>query len=373
MKTQMGEQTALQALQDCLGKISFLQVEYIGPIRGGQGPDLQAVLRVQGRPVEVFAEYEDNGLTRWARQAVYVLKGWLAERPGAYGVFIAPYISPAAAAICKEAQIGYLDLAGNCHLSFETVYVHQEGYPNPFPQRRDLRSLYSPKAERILRVLLTQSQCNACAAPTRQHLLGWKTEALAEAAEVSFGQVSNVKKLLADREWLLLDAAGIRLSNPGALLDDWTQQYKYRRNRVTDYYSMTDVTESEYRLAETCQHLGLRYALTGFSGAARLAPAVRYQRVMAYIQGDLGALTDALGWKPVPSGANISLLAPYDEGVFYLVGAALSSSKGAAHGARDMDGVQIAAPVQVYLDLQSYRGRGQEAAEAVRKEMEKSL
>jgi len=321
-------------------------VEYIGPIRGGQGPDLQAVLRVQGRPVEVFAEYEDNGQPRWARQAVYVLKGWLAERPGAYGVFIAPYISPAAAAICKEAQVGYLDLAGNCHLSFETVYVHQEGYPNPFPQRRDLRSLYSPKAERILRVLLIQSQCN------------WKTEALAEAAEVSFGQVSNVKKLLADREWLLSDAAGIRLSNPGALLDEWTLQYKYRRNRVTDYYSMTDVTESEYRLAETCQHLGLRYALTGFSGAARLAPAVRYQRVMAYIQGDLGALTDALGWKPVPSGANISLLAPYDEGVFY--------------GARDMDGVQIAAPVQVYLDLQSYRGRGQEAAEAVRKEMEKS-
>lgn len=344
MKAQMGKQAAIQALLDCLKKVPFLRVEAVN--EGLEGVDFLVVLRVQDRPVTVLAEYKDSGQPRLTRQAVFELKNYLAERPMAYGVFIAPYISPAAAAICQEAGIGYLDLAGNCHLTIETVYVHQEGYPNPLPQRRDLRSLYSPKAERILRVLLTLPQRS------------WKTGALAEAAEVSFGQVANVKKLLADREWLLSDAAGIRLNKPGALLDEWVQQYRYLRNQVTDYYAMTDVSESEYQLAETCQRLGLRYALTGFSGAARLAPMVRYQRALAYVQGNLAVLADALGWKPVPSGANISLLVPYDKGVFY--------------GAQDIDGVQTVAPVQIYLDLQNYRGRGQEAAEALRKEMQKS-
>ena len=69
-------------------------------------------------------------------------------------------------------------------------------------------------------------------------------------------------------------------------------------------------------------------------------------------------MIDALGWKAVTTGSNISLLIPYDDGVFY--------------GVKDMDEIAIASPVQTYLDLQSVRGRGQEAAQAVRKEIEKA-
>jgi hypothetical protein len=56
----------------------------------------------------------------------------------------------------------------------------------------------------------------------------------------------------------------------------------------------------------------------------------------------------ALSRKEVPSGANVTLLSPYDDGVFY--------------GAAEVDGLRIASPVQVYLDLVGYRGRGEEAA-----------
>jgi hypothetical protein len=55
--------------------------------------------------------------------------------------------------------------------------------------------------------------------------------------------------------------------------------------------------------------------------------------------------------KEVPSGSNITLLKPYDEGVMY--------------GAREVDGVWIVAAIQAYLDLVSFRGRGEEAAEAL--------
>lgn len=346
MKVETGESVAIQALRDCLEEIPFLQLKKVSTSENASGPDFLMEVRVQNRPLTIVAEYKNSGQPRLAREAVYQIKDWLAKGLGVYGVFTAPYISPKAAAVCKEAGIGYLDLAGNCLLSFETVFVHREGKPNSRVQRRELRSLYSSKAERILRVLLSRPQQS------------WKTEALAEAAQVSFGQVANVKKLLADREWLAPNGSGMRLNNPGAVLDEWAAQYRFRRNQVVDYYALAEVSECEYQLAEACQRQGMRYALTAFSGAARLAPAVRYQRAVAYVDGDPDSLTDSLGWKRVTSGANVSLLVPYDEGVFF--------------DSREMDGTQLVTPIQIYLDLQNYSNRGQEAAQAIRKVIDQS-
>ena len=346
MKTETGQEAAFQALRNCLEEIPFLQLADVPAIENAFMPDCRMGIRIQNRSLTILAEYKSSGQPRLAREAALQIKNWLESGQGDYGVFTAPYISSEAAAICKDAGVGYLDLAGNCFLSFETIYVHREGKPNSNIQRREQRSLYSPKAERILRVLLSRPQ------------QGWKTETLAEAAQVSFGQVANVKKFLADREWLAPNGGGIRLINPGAVLDEWALQYRFNRNQVMDFYALSEVAECEYQLAETCQRQGMRYALTAFSGAARLAPAVRYQRVAAYVEGDLNALTDSMGWKPVTSGANVSLLVPYDDGVFF--------------DRRDLDGTQVVTPVQIYLDLQNYRNRGQEAAQAIRKVIEQS-
>jgi hypothetical protein len=259
---------------------------------------------------------------------------------------MAPYISPEAANVCVEAGIGYFDLAGNCLLSFETVFINREGKPNPQVQQRKLRSLYSSKAERILRVLLTDAKQN------------WKTESLAKTAKISYGQIAKVKSLLADREWLIPNTSGIRLRTPNAVLQEWANQYRYQRNQIFDYYAMANVLECESQIAEVCQSQKMRYALTAFSGAARLAPSVRYQRVTAFVDGEIDTLANKLGWKRVTSGANVSLLVPYDEGVFFNV--------------QEIDGIQVVTPVQIYLDLQNYRGRGQEAAENIRKVIEHS-
>ena len=63
---------------------------------------------------------------------------------------------------------------------------------------------------------------------------------------------------------------------------------------------------------------------------------------------------EQVGLKEVQSGANVSLIIPYDEGVYY--------------EAREMDSLRIVCPVQLYLDLKGYKGRGEEAAEAVWKQ-----
>ena len=44
------------------------------------------------------------------------------------------------------------------------------------------------------------------------------------------------------------------------------------KNEVQDFYSMKNPAEVESDLARVCSNQGISYALTAFSGAARLAP-----------------------------------------------------------------------------------------------------
>ena len=329
---------AEKALRECLERVPFLSIRKIQrePRLGSVRPDLAIKTKTPDGEQVLLVEVKSSGQPRVTREAVNQLLQYRSTMPGVHGVLVAPYISPQSAQICMENGIGYVDLAGNCRLSFGRVYVEREGRPNPVPQRRDLRSLYSPRTTRVLRVLLLD--------PKRT----WKLQPLAQEAGVSLGQAYNVKKLLADREWIRTEEHGLRLVEPGSLLTEWSQNYTYRRNAARDFYTLDAAPEIESKIATACRDGNVQYALTGFSAAARLAPMVRYQRVTAYVIGDPDDLVKTLGLKEVTSGANVTLLSPYDEGVFY--------------GAADVNGIQIVSPVQAYLDLIGFRGRGEEAA-----------
>ena len=90
---------------------------------------------------------------------------------------------------------------------------------------------------------------------------------------------------------------------------------------------------------------------TAFSGAARLQPIARYQRWAAYYLGNPEQLAERAGLKRVNSGANVTVLSPYDKSVLY--------------GVRQIDQAPIVSPVQLYLDLRQTKGRGEEAAKAI--------
>jgi hypothetical protein len=182
----------------------------------------------------------------------------------------------------------------------------------------------------------------------------WKLQDLAREAKVSLGQAYNVKELLADREWLLSEAGGLRLSQPAALLDEWAGNYDLKRNPLREYYSLLSIAEIESSVAQACRQEGVRYALAGFSAAERLAPFVRYQRAAAYIGSNVESIATRLSFKEVASGANVTLLTPYDEGVWY--------------GVLEIGEVCVTSAIQTYLDLRSTRARGEEAAEFLRKQ-----
>ena len=198
-----------------------------------------------------------------------------------------------------------MDLAGNCRISFDNVYINREGIGNPFAVKRDLRSLYSPRAARVLRALLNDP---------KQH---WKVEPLSQEAAVSIGQVANVKKLLKNREWIQEGDDGFRLTAPAELLMEWAENYSFRKNQVFDFYSMDDASKKEIEIADFCSEHKIPFALTGLSGAAHAHPGIPFQRVMAFIGALDKETIGKFSLKSVATGANISLLLPYDESVFY--------------------------------------------------------
>ena len=341
MKIKDLEQRTREAFMACFSGVPFLEDPQEVTDLYEVGADL--VLRVINRTEKVSyilaAEIKDSGQPRFINEAINQLMLYQNENDISYGVLLAPYISSNSAQICKENNIGYVDLAGNCYLSFSSVFIQREGNPNPYSQKRELKSIFYPRSERILRVLLN-------AGPRE-----WLMEELANESNTSLGQVSNVKKYLGNQDWLDKDSKKLRLTKPFELLDLWAKNYSFRKNEILEYYSLRNPGETEDWLSREAQEQGLIFSLTGFSGGSRYAPMVRYQRVMAYLEDGFDQLADTVGLKPVTTGANVLLFKPYDSGVFY--------------GSRLVDGVQVVSAIQAHLDLVSYKGRGEEAAEAI--------
>ena len=335
-------QGLLPGLFERTGRLTLRDVT-VDPLPANGRLDLMATVEVppQRTWVLLFA-VQSNGQPRYVRMAVEELRAAVGERAHAYGVFCAPYVSPAGAEVCRRNGLGFIDLAGNCLLCFDGVYLDIQGRPNPYPNTRPLKSLFAPKSSRAVRVLLSH--------PGR----AWQVQELAGETALSLGQASQVKQRLGDYE--LIEPAGraFQLTDYGRLLEAWAENYSYTQNDRTHYYSLEDPPVLEQRLGAYCADRALRYGLTLFSGAARVAPFTRYSQAFAYVEAGPEEIAAALDCKEVSSGPTLTLLQPYDEGVFY--------------GLQEREGLTVMSDVQLYLDLQSYPGRGPEAAAFLRQQ-----
>ncbi len=332
-----------EALEKCLDNVPRSAIDRVDRevrLTNGMVADLVVDLKVLGRRQRMLVEAKSSGQPRRAREAIDQLKRMLSDSrvSDAYPVFAAPYISEASARICRECETGYLDLVGNCGLAFDNAYVERVSPENTYKERRSRASLFSPKSSRVIRLMLGGSR-------------PWQVQQLAASAEVSLGLVSKVKKELVEREWILSTEDGIKLSNPEQVLEEWAQSYSYRNSDVAEYYTMASNDESEATVAGWCKENRVRYALTGFSGARMSSPRVRYNRSTIYVDSNPEVVAASTELKRVETGGNALLLKPYDEGVF--------------QESRVLYGSRVVGPVQLYLDLQSMPGRGEEAAEEV--------
>ena len=69
-------------------------------------------------------------------------------------MLVSSYLSPESRSICTDHNVAYLDLFGNAYLAFDNVYIERSVAGRPKSETRALRSIFTPKAAAILRVLL---------------------------------------------------------------------------------------------------------------------------------------------------------------------------------------------------------------------------
>ena len=284
------------------------------------------------------------GQPREIRGALARLTDIRRELPNAYPLAVSEYISPQSATLLRRNGLGYLDLSGNCYLSFDNVLIEKEGKPNLRPSTRPLKSLFAPRATRVIRVLLADPQ----------HV--WRLEELAKTAEVSLGHAHNVIKRLEELSWVQRgEHQRIELSKAGDVLDAWVDSYSYRLNPWARTFRPSGSRASSSATSRG-SHTRRAAATPLRCTRARLSsrPNVRLPAIHCYLEGDPEPIARALGLRPGEGEGNVHLMSPYDQGVF--------------HAPIVKSGVLVVSLPQLYADLYHYERRGREQAAHLRRE-----
>lgn len=333
-------------LRDLVPQLKLSKIEKYKRIKDVE-IDIVAHVQVGKAKRKLIIEAKSSGEPRYLRQAANQLRSYAPLVPDSYPVIVAPYISERGAVICKENQVGFIDLSGNYTLAFDNVYLEKSGYPNVIVARKSLRTLFSPVSTRIIRVMLENPKTE------------WKLSDLVLETEVSLGLTHRVSEKLIDEEFAK-KGKGKRLvlANPKALLDSWREQYALTQNEHLMYYSFEkDPVQLMKKIAKTAKERGLKYALALFSGASLVAPFIRGIATTYFYIGskeDLDTWIKALDLRVVESGGNVHILVPYDKGVFY--------------NTQAIRQMQVVGNIQLYLDLYNHPARGREQAAFLREQ-----
>ena len=315
-------------------------------------------LRIAGKSLELMIEANKSLYPRDARHAfwVWAMKSALthpaedAQGPERVPMLIATSISPGAKEFLRHEGVGYFDSGGSLFVPAKGAYLYIDK-PPPKALAKVIRSLYSGRRAQVLLALLNQ------------HDAWVGVQGLAAQAHVSPATASQVLTELERFDWLESQGQGPtkkrRLREPAALLDAWSQQVTTERPLSMRRFYVPGLRAEDLtgKLAQALEARGVDYAITHEVAAQRYAPFLSSvsQTRCRLIPGPAAdaALAD-LNARPVAEGANLSLIqikSP-DELLFR----------------QKLDGLWLANPVQVYLDLLRGEGRAKDLAAHLRRE-----
>jgi hypothetical protein len=350
LELKEGESLGLQSLLELLAQVPVIRgVEpVLSRTWDASGIDALVGLQLEDRLQPLACAVLANGQPRHVRLALWELTHAIRrDCPDAIPMLLAPFLSPASQALCKEHKVAFIDQQGNVRLVFDGVFIERVAAGKPASVRRDLKSLFTPKAAQVLRLLLRD--------PWRP----WRVTELAEKAEVSLGQVSNVRRALLDRELATVTEEGLAIKDPDALLDAWSEAYAGLGGKKNSYYTTLHGKGLEDALLELFHDQRDRpgVLLASFTAAKWLAPYGRIATHNLLSQtAELERLHQALALQPAVSGANVVVTVPAQEGVFF-------------DAVYPSPGIACTSPVQTYLDLSAAGERGKEAAEHLRSKL----
>jgi hypothetical protein len=260
----------------------------------------------------------------------------------AIAVLVVPHMTPSGADAAADEGLNWIDLAGNAHIRAQNLLLSRQGRPNPFPSRGRPSSPFAPKSARVARALLRD--------PKRW----WRQKDLAESTGLDDGRISRIVRRLDAEQLLERDDALFRAADPDLLLDAWADDYRFDKHDIVVGHASGSGIELARDLSRRLDEIQVGHAFTGLPAAWLFDRFAGFRLNTIYVDGDPRDAADRLGLRRNERGANVQLVGPNDQGV-------LSDR-------REIDGLPIVSPVQVYLDLRHLPERAAEAAEHLRGE-----
>lgn len=344
----------LQSLLEASPIVSKVVIDSV-PSRQDGGYDGEADFVIDGEPHRLIVECKSSGQPRYVRDAMSRLGPEIFRAYGlTRGLVFAPFISPASRTMLAESNMGWLDLAGNARIVFPRFHLEiNKAERDPFATKREQRSLFFPKSARLLKLLLH-----------RPHF-SWKVADLAAHADVSVGQVSNVRRALIEREWARAETGeGFRLTQPDALLDAWRDDGVQAPSVVLRGYTVKHGRALEAAIEQVFAEVAAQDSqvlLASHSVARRAAPYARVAGEFFYAAPvGIALLKRHLEITLTDKGENVTIFRPSDEGLWQETMEFATKLRGTG-------------PIQTYLDLLSTGERGREAADHWRAEKIKPM
>jgi hypothetical protein len=183
----------------------------------------------------------------------------------------------------------------------------------------------------------------------------WTLKALATETGVSIGLIHRIATALESNLFANKELRAFKLEDPARLLEALREEYSRRAPKWMRYvFRVGSVEESVTRLKTAALQHGVRYALSGPSGASLISPYLTPTVVHLYVDVLKQEFLEELKVDPVRSEGNLLIRVVEQENEFI--------------GSREVNGVYVVSALQLYLDLWAMGGRGQEGAEELRRE-----
>jgi len=270
------------------------------------------------------------------------------ENEAVIPLVVVPYMTESGSGLCKQQDVSWLDLSGNAMIDYvgqdSVAHVRIAGMPNRFPTRRAIKNLFSGKAARITRHMLSN--------PNKS----FSQSEIARAADLDPGYVSRLVRQMVDLDLIVRDQNGVRPTDSVLLLQTWREQNNAKHAEILAHLPASSGEDRTRILANIFEQAGVQCAATGLAAAWAYTRAAGFKRASIYVQPkESGPLPfsalEEVGFRRQTNAPNVRILIPDDLGVFA--------------GARSVEGFMCVSPVQAYADLKHEYERADEFAAAL--------
>lgn len=261
--------------------------------------------------------------------------------------------------VLEAAGLSWFDGRGAVHLSWPGTLVHIDhgGRRLASSDRASYDEPHlGPTGIRAVQVILGSEECE------------WTISQLAEQAAISVGQAHNVFRTMEQNRLVHLVGKGPkqrRIVDDRRTALDWLAAIDGGRRRpataATYLYARTE-NEIVQRFAQRADEAAVTYAVTGAAASNLLGVPVLTRIIVTQIR--------VSGIEPAEALAQLGLehLEADDAGRGMNLEVWSDIGQVGTFGADEIDGVRVAPPIRVWLDLQRQGGRNRDAAQLFREQ-----